>query len=203
MKKFFLLLIVPLVWAGCSKDDDTPDPEQEVDEVYIFDNIKFFIAEGDGVEEKEKEMPEFRIENRTDAGMLITHKGPQNVFDTSTFSFEGKVDLSLFENENMYVTLPNDVSGTWVLRGGEKGLFSPGSTEYILYTRGSYAETVTLPEWCAYVSVDTVYYRKIRVSFTATFVGQETGKEMVLSGKWEGNYVHYVTGSTVLSSIEK
>lgn len=206
MKKIYLfLLAIPLLLAGCSKEEeDTP----EAKEVYMLSAFEFYLDEGDGATIL-KEVHDFpAIKNYTDQTIIvdIPFLNKNELQETSCFYYDGEfIDYILAQEELDTPRLPENIRESGELfYSMNKGVFAPGETEYFPYQPmiNTIFKKCTMGPNSMLQVADTVFYRQMIVSYKMRFETIPSQEIFDLTGKWEGKYVDHVSGCVIHSEIK-
>ena len=191
-----LLLLSP----SCDPEEEGAVPFQQK-EVYLFESIEYFLEETDG--SFDQSTPEMTAEgtNYINASGMLTFYPLMNVQETSLFSTRELDEYEFSVPENLQIPIPEEVVGNQIVLGEPKAKFDIALTQYF---SGDWSEKkvyLQIPPRSTMYYNYVICYQELRVSFRATFVGADNGKNIVVEGKWEGMHVMGVEGETTVAPL--
>lgn len=208
MKKNLFYVLVPFfILTACSTEDVLEDrqTEESRNDVYVFESIKYFLAEEDGVIDS--------VWCKTDTILeynLSDYPQPDKVFypyeavrDSSVFIVEDnivngkKIVLpdsveapSLISDNLIYFSADNPFIGIFPGVSSKKSSCTDSNYKLSITPRTKYAIA------CKYLRIRT------QASFSVTYIGSESGKSIQIKGKWYGVRSERTSGYIIASPLE-
>ena len=208
MKKNLFYDLVPFfILTACSTEDVLEDrqTEESRNDVYVFESIKYFLAEEDGVIDS--------VWCKTDTILeynLSDYPQPDKVFypyeavrDSSVFIVEDnivngkKIVLpdsveapSLISDNHIYFSADNPFIGIFPGVSSKKSSCTDSNYKLSITPRTKYAIA------CKYLRIRT------QASFSVTYIGSESGKSIQIKGKWYGVRSERTSGYIIASPLE-
>lgn len=193
MKKVIFLVLSLCLLTACG-DDDNNNKEAELEDIYKFESIQYYVGNGDKEETVETTLPSMVYENNTESDMTIFVYPYEKLKDSSLFINEKGNPYTLYIDGNMKLSTPIAISGQTVSTGKAIWPFKDGVTEYLPQTDNTTKMTIS-PNSKLKVTIDAVY-KKLTVSYRATFIGVATKKSIAINGKWTGEVVQAISINT-------
>ena len=186
---YYILLCIPLILSGCSKDEDDPGIEPEED-TYLFTSHRFYLDEEDGIEKSVINKDRMTISNYTSTEARGTSTAWDLVTDLSRFYDDSWTPLELHIADGHTIPLPEDIFDGQIITGSRKGLFMLNGSELFPHEE-SLSDEVAVAPYTRVIITDHYDRTVILLSYTAVFVGEQTGEELTITGKWEGTFYEW------------
>lgn len=207
MKKNLFYVLVPFfILTACSTEDVLEDRQTEGsrNDVYVFESIKYLLAEEDGVIDS--------VWCKTDTILeynLSDYPQPDKVF----YPYEAVRDSSVFIVEDNIVNgkkmvLPDSVEAPSLI--SDNHIFFSADNPFICkfpgisLKKGGCADTnykLSITPRTKYAIACKYLRIRTQASFTVTYKGSESGKSLVIKGKWYGSRSERTSGSVTANSI--
>lgn len=174
--------------AACSNDDNE-NIEEIKDASYTLDEIEWKF-DNDGIKVTEIEIPEEIYKNPSNSEMLVTVCSVENFMQTSQFySDDPKYFQLLVQSPIIEVCIPSGeipFDDFFHTSGGPE---VPFLLEEYTYSPHSYStNTSKLPPHSILKFNATVIKRNVTAIYRARFIGNDSGKQVEITGKWHGVY---------------
>ena len=199
----FIVLFLSLGFASCSNDDTLIDDEQR-SKSYELVAIQWKLDETDGQSIVEKKIPEFHFRNESDTILEVDIEPLKDLQGSSIFKFNDSLAFAELSYSEVQVSIPRELSllsGDYVyLGGGVKVALTQeeSSFPFSMYFKDSF----TLTKRTKLTSNYTVFLRKNKASFLATFRETSTGETVELDGTWTGLFFNNLEEESVLEEID-
>lgn len=171
--------------AACSNDDN----DEIKDTSYTLDDIEWAMLDGDQVKETKMEIPQEVYRNQSDQSMPITVCAVQNFTQTSQFYSDDPELFQLLTQIPSNVYVPSEETsfeGFFHKYGGPE---VPLSLEEYTYPPHSYStHTFEVPSHTITTFNATIIEYKVTATYRAHFTGNNSGKQIEITGKWKGTY---------------
>ncbi|MCD7939494.1 MAG: hypothetical protein LUH50_05100 [Bacteroides intestinalis] len=200
LKTGLFAIIVLCGTAACSNDDNDIEIEVE-DTSYTFDDIEWAISDN-GVEVREFEIPEEIYKNETDSEMSITVCAVKNFTQSSTFYSNNPEYFQLLAQSPIDVFIPSGdkfFNGFFHVSGGPE---VPFSLENYTYPPHSYStHSFKVPPHTTITFKAIVTESKVTATYRAHVTGNNSNKQVDITGKWEGTY--YTSNNSVFKTKQE
>jgi len=201
---FSLLIIFSLIFLSCSNDDDATVDTEKALKSYELASIEWKLTEGDGQYIFEKKLPEFYFRNESDTIIAVVIEPFSELEGSSKFSFNDSLAFMELNYSEAEVSIPKELSilsdsYSYMGRGIKVNLQQEETAfPFTFYTKDS----ITLNSKSELTSNYTVFLRKNKASFLATFKEINTGEILQLDGTWTGIFFNNLEEKSIINEIE-
>ena len=199
----FIGLLFSIGFVSCSSDDSINDEEQGL-KSYELISIQWKLNETDGQSILEKKIPEFHFRNDTDTIMEVVIAPLENLQGSSIFKFNDSLTFAELTYSEVQVSITKELSllseDYSYLVGGVKVPLTQeeSSFPFSLHLTDSFA----LTKGTKLTSNYTVFLRKNKATFLATFKEPTTGETLELDGTWTGVFFNNLEEKSVIEEID-
>lgn len=190
-------------FASCSNDDTLVDDEIE-SKSYELIAIQWKLNETDGQSIVEKKIPEFHFRNETDTIMEVVIEPLKNLQGSSIFKFNDSLTFTELIYSEVEVSVTKELSllsEEYGYLGG--GVKVPLTQEESFFPFSWYfTDSFALSKGTKLTSNYTVFLRKNKASFLATFKETTTGETLELDGTWTGVFFDHLEEKSVIEEID-
>lgn len=201
--KIFIGLFLSLVFVSCSNDDTFTEGEQKL-KSYELLSIQWKLNETDGQSIVEEKIPEFNFRNDSDTTMVVTIEPIKDMEGSSIFKFNDSIAFKELNFSEVQVSIPKELSllsKEYVyLVGGVNVPFVQEESSFPFSF--NFIESYTLSPRSTFTSNYTVFIRKNKASFLATFMESTTGEILRLDGTWTGLFFNNLDSKAVIGDID-
>ncbi|UJH91698.1 hypothetical protein LZ575_03150 [Antarcticibacterium sp. 1MA-6-2] len=201
--KVFLGIVLFIGFASCSSDDALNDVEQRSKSYELID-IQWKLDETDGESIVENKIPEFHFRNDSDTIMEVIIEPLKNIQGSSIFKFNDSLAFEEIIYTEVKVSIPRELSllsqEYSYLNGGVKVAFT--QEESLFPFSWNFTDSFTLSKGTKLTSNYTVFLRKNKATFVATFKETTTGETLELEGTWTGMFFNNIEEKSVLEEID-
>lgn len=201
--KLFIGLFLSIGLVACSSDDTITDEEQGL-KSYELISIQWKLNEADGPHIIEKKIPEFHFRNETDTIMEVVIEPLKNLKGSSIFKFNDSVTFTEINYSEAQVSITRELSllseEYSYLVGGVKVPLTEEKS-FFPFT-WNFTDSFTLNKGTKLTSNYTVFLRKNKASFLATFKETSTGETVELDGTWTGLFFNNVEEKSLVEEID-
>jgi len=201
--KLFIGLFLFIGFVSCSNDDTLSDDEQRL-KSYELIAIQWKLNVNDGQSIVEEKIPEFHFRNDSDTIMEVVIEPLKNMQGSSTFRFNDSLTFTELNYSEVQVSIPEELSLL-----SEEYRYLGGSVKVPLAQEESsfpfswhLKDTFALNQRSTLTSNYTVFLRKNKASFLATFRETTTGATLELDGTWTGLFFNNLEGESVADGID-
>ncbi|TVZ26904.1 hypothetical protein JM83_1903 [Gillisia sp. Hel_I_86] len=203
LSKLFIALFLSIGFISCSEDDTLINNDQEL-KSYELVSVQWKLNTNDGQSIVEKKIPEFYFRNDSDTIMEIVIEPLKNIQGSSIFKFNDSLTFTGLNYLEVQVSIPEELSllsGEYSYLGG--GVKVPLAQEESSFPFSWYfKDTFALNQRSTLTSNYTVFLRKNKASFLATFRETTTGETLELDGTWTGLFFNNLEGESVADGID-
>lgn len=203
LTKIFIGLFLSIGFVSCSDDDTLIDDEQRL-KSYELIEIQWKLKATDGNSIVEEKIPEFHFRNDSDTIMEVILEPLENMRGSSIFKFNDTLAYTELNYSEVQVWIPKELSrlsAEYVyLRGGVKVPLA--QEESFFPFSWNFKDSFTLNQGTTLTSNYTLFLRKSKASFLATFMEKTTGEILELDGTWTGLFFNNLEDYTVIDEIE-
>jgi len=203
MNKLLFLLVVPFFISACIQPEGEEVITEIIDETdtYRFHDISYSIEEGDYIRPLEEITHQETIHrNYTDEEVKVEYTFFKGAKDYSVFHGMESADYKLIDDGPVQLLIPSSIDSEghlYVKDGDRQNIF--GENYYPSFD----ADSKTLFTIGPQSGLDITYnecWNELRLTYTATFIGEEYKRIITITGKWEGkqlwgheyvSYIHY------------
>ncbi|MDT0689155.1 hypothetical protein RM549_05125 [Salegentibacter sp. F188] len=199
----FLGLFLFLGFVSCSNDDDFIEEEQR-SKSYELISVQWKLDENDGQSIVEKKLPEYYFRNDSDTIMEVVIEPLKDLQGSSIFKFNDSLTFAELHYPEVEVSVPGELSllsENYVYLGGGVRVPLTQEESFFPFFR-SFTSTFTLTERTQLTSNCTVFLRKNKATFLATFRETTTGETLELDGTWTGLFFNNLEEHSVLEEID-
>jgi hypothetical protein len=204
LTKVFIGLFLSIGFASCSNDDTLIEDEQR-SKSYELIAIHWKINETDGQSIVEKKIPEFYFRNDSDTIIEVVIEPLKDLQGSSKFKFNDSLTFTELMYSEVQVSIPRELSllsAEYRYLGG--GVKVPLTQEESSFPFSStFTNSLTLTKRTKLTSNYTIFLRKNKASFLATFRETSTGEILELDGTWTGLFFNNSKGESVVKEIEQ
>ncbi|WP_207427390.1 hypothetical protein [Pedobacter sp. SYSU D00535] len=189
MKKILYLFLLVSVITSCKKSsdgfDEPNDSKEKQPEVFILKAISYSMEEGDGEEIITILQKPVTVENKSNAHGTTFFDSFEEIKETSHFSSSDSMAFPEFDLDSVKVSVPVQLlSDNQVAVGSSKWLYEPGVVE--LPSGKTQVNTLSYTPYTRITVNSSLKIKKYTLTYKATLVNQNTGKEVEVKGKWRG-----------------
>ena len=200
--KTFIGLFLSIGLISCHSDESLIDDEQTL-KSYELISIEWKLDATDGQSIIEEKIPEFYFQNDADTTMPIVIEPLKDWQGSSIFKFNDSLAFTKLNYKEVSVSITKELSllsesysyligGVYVPLTQEESFF-PFSEDVKLSLMLNPRSTLTTNY--------TLFLRKNKASFLATFRENTTGEFLELKGTWTGLFFNNLTGESEVNEI--
>jgi len=202
LTKLFIGLFLSVCFISCS-EDETLINNQEI-KSYELTSIQWKLNTNDGQSIIEKKLPEFHFRNDSDTIMEVVIEPLKNIQGSSIFKFNESLKFAELNYSEVQVSIPGELSllsGNYsYLEGGVKVPLVIEESNFPF--SWDFKNTFELNQRSTLTSNYTVFLKKNKASFLATFRETTTGETIELDGIWTGWFFNNLEGESVADGID-
>jgi len=201
--KLILTAILAVFLVSCNNDENE---ELQDNKKYTLASIQWKLAEGDGLEIVEKQIPKEVFRNDGNLPMPVVIKPIEKIEETSYFECDDMEFLNKWGGEDLFVSVPSEFS----LLSDSYGYFA-GGVQAPLYAGEKVRlkptihmqDSTNLPPNTEFSYEATVNMKKITATFSARFVTEDGGYDSFeVTGKWIGILFNNISERGVYNDIK-
>ncbi|MDT0691950.1 hypothetical protein RM549_19345 [Salegentibacter sp. F188] len=203
LTKMFIGLFLSIGFMSCSEDDTLIEDEQ-ISKSYELISIQWKLNETDGQSIIEKKIPEFHFRNETDTVMEVVIEPLKDLRGSSIFKFNDSLTFTELSYEEVQVSVTKELS----LLSEEYGYLGGGVKVPLTQEESSFpfswnfTDSFALNKGTKLTSNYTVFLRKNRASFLATFKETTTEETLELDGTWTGIFFNNLEENSIIEEID-
>ena len=202
--KVLIVLFLSIGLISCDSDESSIDDEQTL-KSYELISIQWKLDANDGQSIVEEKIPEFYFQNDTDKNMEIVIEPLKDKQGSSIFKFNDSVAFKKLNLSKVNVSITKELSllskSYSYLQGGVQ---VPLTKEASFFPFSFYANlSLQLTPGNTLTTNYTLFLRKNKASFLATFREKSSGNIIELTGNWTGLFFDNLKGESVENEIEK
>lgn len=185
MKNLFLTLFGLILLYSCEKEIEPV----LVEDVYEFQNVKYFLTEGDKIEIDTipVDSREF-LNNSTATASLIIDVPDQT--ETSQFISNEDLPFKLQVNEAIKISVPTHIDEGEIYTSAPVWNYAEVIKETLPSSVSGYYNNFTITPYTKLTVKVNAIWQKISTSYIATYKEQTTGKLLEIEGKWKGSQLN-------------
>ncbi|MCM4169207.1 hypothetical protein KCTC52924_00731 [Arenibacter antarcticus] len=203
LTKICITLFLSIGFISCSDDDTLIDNEQRLKSFELI-NIQWKLNLTDGQSIVEEKIPELHFRNDSETPMEVVIEPLKDVQGSSLFRFNDSIAFSKLNYEEVQVSITKELSLL-----SERYSYLVGGVEVPLTQEETYfpfsyyfENALMLNPRSTLTSNYTVFLRKNKASFLATFREINNGEILELDGTWTGLFFNNLTGESVVDNID-
>lgn len=193
-------LYVAMVLCGVAACDNSDDNELK-DTSYTLDKIEWKL-DTDKVEVNEIKIPQEVYSNASSNEMQVTTCGVENYTQTSQFYTDNPQLFQLLNQVPIDVYIPsgeNAFDGFFYTSSGPLVPFS--LEEYTYPAPPNSTNSILLPPKTILTFDATILERKVTATYRACFTGNDSGKQIEITGQWKGVFYETLTNKLITKDI--
>ena len=199
----FIALFLTINLVSCSDSDTLIDNEQEL-KSYELIKIQWKLDSTDVQSILEVKIPEFYFRNEKETTMEVVIEPLKDMQGSSIFRFNDSLAFSKLNYNDINVSIPKEISllsenYSYLVGGVEAPLTQEESSfQFSAY----FKDALMLNPRSTLTSNYTLFLRKNKASFLATFRENNTGEILELNGNWTGLFFNRLEGESVVDTID-
>ena len=201
--RLFIGLFLSIGILSCSNDDDLINDEQQL-KSYELVAMEWKLGLTDGRSIGEKKIPELDFRNDSDTIMPVVIEPLENLQGLSTFKFDDSLSFATLDYPEVKVSIPRELSllseNYSYLGGGVKVALTEEETSFPFSWH--FKDSISLNKRSQLTSNYTVFLRKNKASFLATFRETNTGEPLELKGSWTGLFFNNLEEKSLVEEID-
>lgn len=180
--------------TSCSNDDN-------YDGSYTFDYIEWAMLADDQMTEDVIELAPETYENASNSTIYVTNNPVMDFKETSQFYYDSPEYFQLLNQIPSEVCFPTGNISFSDFRHLVGGSTVPFSLEEYAHAPYDYvSETTSVPPHCIFYYKASVIMRTVNATYRAYFTGNDSGKQVMITGKWKG--VFYKDDKSIINIKE-
>lgn len=199
MRNLFLYIGILSLLFACQSNEDEP---ADIKDVYILKEVNYYLSEGDSVTTQQRIVGTGHLVNETDNSLKWDIYPFQEAMNYVVFDIDKLPDEEDFILKGDFlVSAPIQVSEEFIVRGREEWCFdlqSHKQERLYLQDENQQSNEIIVPGKSEMRFKASATYEVITTSFRALYIGEQTGKEVLIEGK----YVGEIITSTGLEVVE-
>lgn len=185
MKKLAFMVFCIFLFSSCKKEMESVIKEPK--DVYVFQDIKYFLGEGDGLKIDTVSIYSKEFFNTTSTDTSLSLDSLEQA-ETSQFFIKEESSFTLRINDSLKICVPVLVSDGKIFTGNKKWEYS--ETEKETLSTSSYTSTFSLTAHTKCTIEIYAIRRNISTSYIATYIAEKTGEVLEVEGKWRGIQIY-------------
>ncbi len=197
----FLLVLFSFSFWACQSEMEFPE---EFSDIYTLQSISFSLdPDSEGVTRETKMVGKAEVVNMGPETVPYT----VSLLDTSLpesslFRIAEDVPHRYIDFESLYTEVPIDIIENEIVFSFFRKAFRFNEEIASALTAGDILEATTwVPAYSSAVIESHAVYHHLTTSFTATFIGEITGEELQITGRWSGSFVADITYTLHTTSL--
>lgn len=194
MKYYFLFLSCIFLFISCNDDDN-----DDLNDVYEFQDMSYIVEDDDGMENVvNNNIDPYVFPNSTTEPVIYKY-GELTWGLTEASSFDIDIVSSYKIDKDFKTKVPSNIEGKNISLSEEEYSFS--SNDEIQYRRTTGEEMTVEPNTKVETKV-IVHGLNLKATYLVTFIGKNTGKTLIMKGKWYGYRVNSLETTNSVSPLE-
>ena len=195
-------LFLSIILVSCHSDESLIDDEQSL-KSYELISIEWKLDETDGQSIVEERIPAFHFRNDADTSMPIILEPLKDWQGSSIFKFNDSLAFTKLNYKEVNVSITKELSllserYSYLLGG----VSVPLTQEESFFPFSDYVElSLMLNPQSTLTTNYTLFLRKNKASFLATFKENNTGEILELKGTWTGLFFNNLIGESEVNEI--
>jgi len=185
MRKLAFMVFCIFLFSSCKKETEAVVKEPE--DVYVFQSIKYFLDEGDGLKIDTVSIYSKEFFNTTSIDKSLPLDFLEQS-ETSQFFINEELPFTLRTNDSLKICVPALISDGKIFTGNKKWTYS--ETEKETLSTSSFNSTFSLTANTKCTIEIFAIRRNISTSYIAKYIATKTGKVLDVEGKWQGIQIY-------------